>query len=225
MTDKEMTRAKRHLCEVYQYMKSSLQSNTLLQDVPFCMDSGFSMETGAFEPPIIPDDVFTLADQANEGNDQALTAWLALFDCNTFAAFERTFREQEHPIKRNAITDAGHLFEMLADLQANTQEQPTDTGKSDLQITTFARGVEAGNNNVSEFCKFVAKGRDNAKVAGEILQEISSMTTNAQIAHYLYKRTESKDINRNIEVKTLWNWLKEHGYNVRSYQAFHAAFN
>lgn len=228
MDSKELAKAKRRFRETVEYIKESV-SRGKPYPVPLCFwDNSFGSD-----PERVPVSVFELINFALESNDKELCTWLASIDLKPFDEYVKAFLNLAHQVRRDMITDICSLTEKLKDLRA-WLEETQDDGQSlnDCSIACndddkVHQESDEANKEAAEFASLFVEVPRNEGVqrARDILAHIKTKTlTNAAIARYIKEKMKEKVINKDLEKKKLWNWLKDHGYNVaKSYQGFYQA--
>lgn len=224
MDIKELAKAKRLFREMVKYIKESLRRGDPYP-VPLCFDNCFGTDRGR-----VPESVFELINFAEDSNDKELCTWLVSIDLKPFEEYVKAYGYQAN-IFGDMISDICRLTEKLMDLRA-WWEETQDDGQSlnDCSIACNDDGQvhqesDEANKEAAEFAqRFVeVQGDEGVKCAREILAHIKPLT-NAAIAKTIKEKMKEKVINKDLEKKKLWNWLKDHGYNVaKTYQGFYQA--
>lgn len=225
MDIKELAKAKRRFRVTVKYIKESV-SRGKPYPVPLCFwDNSFGSD-----PERVPVSVFELINFALESDDKELCTWLASIDLKPFDEYVKAFLNQAHPFG-DMITDICRLTEKLKDLRA-WLEETEDDGQSlnDCGIACNDDGQahqesDEANREAAEFASLFVEVPDNEGVqrASKILAHIKQLK-NSAIAKYIKEKMKEKVINKDLEKKQLYEWLKDHGYNVaKSYQGFYQA--
>ena len=84
---------------------------------------------------------------------------------------------------------------------------------------------DEANKEAAEFARLFVEvpGNEGVQRASKILQHLKQLK-NAAIARYIKEKMKEKVINKDLEKKKLWQWLKDHGYNVaKTNQGFNQA--
>ncbi len=226
MDIKELAKAKRRFTETVKYIKESVSRGNPY-DVPLC----FIEDSFGTDPERVPYSVFELIDFAQDSNDKELCTWLASIDLKPFEEFVKAFLNQAHPVRRDMITDIFSLTEKLMDLRA-WWEETQDDGQSlnDCSIACndddkVHQESDEANKEAAEFARLFVEvpGNEGVQRASKILQHLKQLK-NAAIARYIKEKMKEKVINKDLEKKKLWQWLKDHGYNVaKTNQGFNQA--
>ena len=226
MDIKELAKAKWRFRKTVEYIKKSV-SRGKPYPVPLC----FIENSFGTDPERVPDSVFELIDFAQDSNDKELCTWLASIDLKPFEEFVKAFLNQAHPVRRDMITDIFSLTEKLMDLRA-WWEETQDDGQSlnDCSIACNDDGQvhqesDEANKEAAEFASLFVEiqGDEGVQRASKILAHIKQLK-NSAIAKYIKEKMKEKVINKDLEKKQLYEWLKDHGYNVaKSYQGFYQA--
>lgn len=224
MNSMERAKAKRRFTETVEYIKESVRRCDPYP-VPLC----FIENSFGSDPARVPDSVYALINSALESNDKELCTWLASFDLKPWNEYVKAYGYQAHPFG-DMITDICSLTEKLKDVRA-WLEETQDDGQS-LNGCTIAcndnrvhQESDEANKEAAEFAqRFVeVPGNEGVQRAREILAHIKPLT-NAAIAKTIKEKMKEKVINKDLEKKKLWNWLKDHGYNVaKTNQGFNQA--
>lgn len=227
MDTMELAKAKRRFRETVEYIKESVSRGK-----PYPVPSCFWENSFGSDPERVPDSVFELINFAQDSNDKELCTWLASIDLKPFDEYVKAYGYQAHPYRRDMITDIGVITEKLMDLRA-WLEETQDDGQSlnDCSIACNDNQVhqesDEANKEAAEFASLFVEvpGNEGVQRARDILAHIKTKTLkNAAIARYIKEKMKEKVINKDITVKSLWKWLKGHGYNVaKSYQGFYQA--
>lgn len=228
MDSKELAKAKRRFRETVEYIKESVSRGNPY-DVPLC----FRENSFGTDPERVPESVFELINFAEDSNDKELCTWLASIDLKPFEEYVKAFLNQAHPVRRDMITDIFSLTEKLMDLRA-WWEETQDDGQSlnDCSIACNDDGQvhqesDEANKEAAEFASLFVEVPDNEGVqrARDILAHIKTKTLkNPAIAKTIKEKMKEKVINKDLEKKQLYEWLRDHGYNVaKTYQGFYQA--
>lgn len=225
MDIKELAKAKRLFREMVKYIKESLRRGDPYP-VPLCFDNCFGTDRGR-----VPDSVFEVIDFAQDSNDKELCTWLASIDLKPFDEYVKAYGYLAN-IFGDMITGIGEITEKLKDLRA-WLEETQDDGQS-LNGCSIAcndnqvhQESDEANKEAAEFASLFVEvpGNEGVQRARDILAHIKTKTLkNAAIARYIKDNRTQGVINKDITVKSLWKWLKGHGYKVASYQAFSEQF-
>ena len=171
----------------------------------------------------MPESVFELINFAEDSNDKELCTWLASIDLKPFEEYVKAFLNQAHPFG-DMITDIGVITEKLRDLRS-WLEETQDDGQSLNDYSIANQESDEANKEVAEFAQRFVEVQDDegVKCAREILKHLKQLK-NPTIARYIKEKMKEKVINKDLEKKQLYEWLKDHGYNVaKSYQGFYQA--
>lgn len=225
MNSMEKAKAKRRFTETVEYINESVSRGDPYP-VPLCfMENSFGQD-----PARVPESVYALINSALESNDKELCTWLASFDLKPWNEYVKAFWNMAHPFG-DMITDIGVITEKLKDVRA-WLEETQDDGQS-LNDCGIARNdnnkvhqeSDEANKEAAEFAqRFVeVQGDEGVKCARDILKHVKQLT-NAEVARTIKGYRTQGVINKDIPVKNMWQWLKEHKYKVASYQAFNDQF-
>lgn len=222
MDIKELAKAKRLFREMVKYIKESLRRGDPYP-VPLCFDNCFGTDRGR-----VPDSVFEVIDFAQDSNDKELCTWLASIDLKPFDEYVKAYGYLAN-IFGDMITGIGEITEKLKDLRA-WLEETQDDGQS-LNGCSIAcndnqvhQESDEANKEAAEFASLFVEvpGNEGVQRAREILKHLKQLK-NAAIARYIKEKMKENVINKDLEKKKLWNWLKDHGYNVVTYPGFNQA--
>ncbi len=218
MNSMEKAKAKRRFRETVEYIKESVRRGDPYP-VPLCfMENSFGTD-----PERVPESVFELINFAEDSNDKELCTWLASIDLKPFEEYVKAFLNQAHPFG-DMITDIGVITEKLRDLRS-WLEETQDDGQSLNDYSIANQESDEANKEVAEFAQRFVEVQDDegVKCAREILKHLKQLK-NPTIARYIKEKMKEKVINKDLEKKQLYEWLKDHGYNVaKSYQGFYQA--
>ena len=224
MDTMELAKAKRLFREMVKYIKESLRRGDPYP-VPLCFDNCFGTDRGR-----VPDSVFEVIDFAQDSNDKELCTWLASIDLKPFDEYVKAYGYHAN-IFGDMITGIGEITEKLKDLRA-WLEETQDDGQSlnDCSIACNDDGQvhqesDEANREAAEFASLFVEvpGNEGVKCAREILAHIKQLN-NAAIAKTIKEKMKEKVINKDLTRTDIHKWLKGHGYEVASYQAFNAKF-
>lgn len=221
----ELAKAKRRFRVTVKYIKESV-SRGKPYPVPLCFwDNSFGSD-----PERVPVSVFELINFAEDSNDKELCTWLASIDLKPFDEYVKAYGDLAHPYRRDTISDICRLTEKLKDLRA-WLEETEDDGQS-LNSCSIAcndnqvhQESDEAIKEAAEFASLFVEIQDDEGVqrASKILQHLKQLK-NAAIARYIKEKMKEKVINKDLEKKKLWQWLKDHGYNVaKTNQGFNQA--
>lgn len=226
MNSMEKAKAKRRFTETVEYINESVSRGD-----PYPVPSCFLEDSFGSDPARVPDSVYALINSAQESNDKELCTWLASIDLKPWNEYVKAFRNEAHPFG-DMITDICSLTEKLKDLRAWLEETQED-GQSlnDCGIACNDNQVhqesDEANKEAAEFASLFVEvpGNEGVQRARDILAHIKTKTLkNAAIARYIKEKMKEKVINKDLEKKQLYEWLKDHGYNVATtYQGFNQA--
>lgn len=224
MNSMEKAKAKRRFTETVEYINESVSRGNPY-DVPLC----FRENSFGTDPERVPESVFELINFAEDSNDKELCTWLASIDLKPFEEYVKAFLNQAHPVRRDMINDICSLTEKLKDLCAWLQEYGqslNDCGIACNDNQVHQESDEA-NKEAAEFASLFVEvpGNEGVQRARDILAHIKTKTLkNAAIARNIKEKMKEKVINKDLEKKQLYEWLKDHGYNVATtYQGFNQA--
>ena len=218
MNSMEKAKAKRRFRETVEYIKESVRRGDPYP-VPLC----FLENSFGTDPERVPDSVFELINFALESNDKELCTWLASIDLKPFEEYVKAFLNQAHPFG-DMITDIGVITEKLRDLRS-WLEETQDDGQSLNDYSIANQESDEANKEVAEFASLFVEvsGDEGVKCAREILKHLKQLK-NPTIARYIKEKMKEKVINKDLEKKQLYEWLRDHGYNVaKTYQGFYQA--
>lgn len=221
----ELAKAKRRFRVTVKYIKESV-SRGKPYPVPLCFwDNSFGSD-----PERVPVSVFELINFAEDSNDKELCTWLASIDLKPFDEYVKAYGDLAHPYRRDMISDICRLTEKLKDLRA-WLEETEDDGQS-LNSCSIAcndnQVHQESDEAIKEAAEFASlfveiQGDEGVQRASKILQHLKQLK-NAAIARYIKEKMKEKVINKDLEKKKLWQWLKDHGYNVaKTNQGFNQA--
>lgn len=222
MNSMEKAKAKRRFTETVEYINESVSRGD-----PYPVPSCFWEDSFGSDPARVPDSVYALINSALESNDKELCTWLASIDLKPWNEYVKAFRKDAHPFG-DMITDICSLTEKLKDLRAWLEETQED-GQSlnDCGIACNDNQVhqesDEANKEAAEFASLFFEVSGDVQRAREILAHIKPLT-NAAIARAIKDYRTQGVINKDIPVKNMWQWLKEHKYKVKSYTAFSYQF-
>lgn len=226
MDIKELAKAKWRFRETLKYIKESISRGK-----PYPVPSCFWDNSFGTDPETVPDSVFELIDFAQDSNDKELCTWLASIDLKPFEEFVKAFLNLAHPVRRDMITDIRVITERLKDLRA-WLEETQDDGQSlnDCSIACndddkVHQESDEANREAAEFASLFVEvpGNEGVQRAREILKHLKQLK-NPAIAKTIKEKMKEKVINKDLEKKQLYEWLKDHGYNVaKSYPGFNQA--
>lgn len=222
MDSMEKAKAKRRFTETVEYINESVSRGD-----PYPVPSCFLEDSFGSDPARVPDSVYALINSAQESNDKELCTWLASIDLKPWNEYVKAFRNEAHPFG-DMITDICSLTEKLKDLRAWLEETQED-GQSlnDCGIACNDNQVhqesDEANKEAAEFASLFFEVSGDVQRAREILAHIKPLT-NAAIARAIKDYRTQGVINKDIPVKNMWQWLKEHKYKVKSYTAFSYQF-
>lgn len=224
MDIKELVKAKRLIREMVKYIKESLRRGDPYP-VPLCFDNCFGTDRGR-----VPESVFELINFAEDSNDKELCTWLASIDLKPFDEYVKAYGYQAN-IFGDMITGIGEITERLKDLRA-WLEETQDDGQSlnDCGIACNDDGQahqesDEANREAAEFASLFVEvtGNEGVQRAREILKHLKQLK-NPAIAKTIKEKMKEEVINKDLEKKKLYEWLKDHGYNVaKTNQGFNQA--